>query len=225
MAVMSFHPVKHITTGEGGVVLTNDDFLNKKLKRLRSHGITSTPEDFINKDLAFPSHDSRSTIHDSPNPWYYEQVDLGYNYRITNIQCALGISQLKRLDEFRRRRREIVNKYNEAFRGIKVIEAPYESKDCDSNFHLYVLLLDFEQIGMERAQFMMALRKQKILTQVHYIPVHLQPYYQKIFKTKWGDYPQAEKYYQKCLSIPLFPALLDEEVDNVIDKIKALVSK
>ena len=225
MAVMSFHPVKHITTGEGGVVLTNDDFLNKKLKRLRSHGITSTPEDFINKYLAFPSHDSRSPIHDSPNPWYYEQVDLGYNYRITNIQCALGISQLKRLDEFRRRRREIVYKYNEAFRGIKVIEAPYESKDCDSNFHLYVLLLDFEQIGMERAQFIMALRKQEIQTQVHYIPVHMQPYYRKTIRTKWGDYPQAEKYYQKCLSIPLFPAMLDEEVDYVIEKIKALVGK
>lgn len=220
MTVTSFHPVKHITTGEGGVVFTKDPVLLKKIRLLRSHGITSDPADFLNEDIAFQRGEFKER-----NPWYYEQITLGYNYRITDIQCALGVSQIKRLDEFCRRRHEIVNKYNDAFRGMKNIDIPFESQDCDSNFHLYVLLFNFENIGMERAPLMMELRKQRIQTQVHYIPVHLQPYYKKTIKTKWGDYPQAEKYYQKCLSIPLFPAMLDEEVDYVIETIKALVCK
>lgn len=220
MTVMSFHPVKHITTGEGGAVLTNDDALYKKLKRFRSHGITSSPEDFINKD--FSLDDSRSTVHDPP-PWYHEQTDLGYNYRITDIQCALGISQMKRLDEFRRRRREIVNKYNEAFSNIKAVRIPFESGDCDTNFHLYVLLFDFERIGIDRAGFMRKLKECGIQTQVHYMPVHTQPYYQKNFNYKWGDFPNAEHYYKKCLSIPLFPAMTDEDVERVIYEIKEMV--
>ena len=215
MAVMSFHPVKHITTGEGGVVLTNDGALHKRLKRLRSHGITILPEDFINKDLAFQP--STFSLQPSVNPWYYEQIDLGYNYRITDIQCSLGISQMKRLDEFRRRRREVVNTYNEAFSNIETVRIPFESGDCDINFHLYVLLFDFERIGTDRAGFMRKLKEHGIQTQVHYIPVHLQPYFQKILKTKWGDYPKAEEYYNKCLSIPLFPSLNNFDVYRVIE--------
>lgn len=220
MTVMSFHPVKHITTGEGGAVLTNDSALYKRLKRFRSHGITSSPEDFINKDLSL--QDSRSTVHEPP-PWYYEQIDLGYNYRITDIQCALGISQMKRLDEFRRRRREIVNRYNEAFSNIEAVRIPFESGDCGTNFHLYVLLFDFEQIGIDRAGFMRKLKERGIQTQVHYIPVHTQPYYQKKLKTKWGDCPNAEAYYKRCLSIPLFPAMTGNDVEKVITEIKELV--
>ncbi len=223
MSALSFHPVKHITTGEGGAVLTNDEKLCKKLRKFRSHGITNTPGEFLYKDLAFSTHHSPLTTHQFPNPWYYEQVDLGYNYRITDIQCALGSSQLKKLDKFRDRRRQIVNKYNEAFSNIKSVQIPFESQDCDSNFHLYVLLFNFNQIGIDRARFMIELKKRGINTQVHYIPVHIHPFYQKTFNTKWGDSPNAERYYQKCLSIPLFPSMTDSDVENVVNEIKQLL--
>ena len=221
MAVMSFHPVKHITTGEGGVVFTNDEKLDMKLKRLRSHGITSDPEEFLSKDLAFPSHDSQLITHNlTPNPWYYEQQVLGYNYRITNIQCALGLSQLKKLEKFRKRRREIVDKYNAVFKDLEFLQIPFENQNCDSNFHLYVLLFDFEGIGIDRANFILSLRKKGFYTQVHYIPVHLQHYFRRNFKTGWGDCPNAEAYYEKCLSIPLFPAMTKNEVEKTIHEIK-----
>ncbi|UCF14544.1 MAG: UDP-4-amino-4,6-dideoxy-N-acetyl-beta-L-altrosamine transaminase [Phycisphaerales bacterium] len=221
MAVMSFHPVKHITTGEGGVIFTNDEDLYKRLKIFRSHGITSDPEEFVFKDLAFQP----SAVNYQPlmNPWYYEQMDLGYNYRITDIQCALGLSQLRKLGKFRKRRRKIVNRYNEAFSSIESIQIPFESSDCDSNFHLYVLLFNFDQIGIQRAHFMNKLKERGIQTQVHYIPVHTQPYFQKKFATKWGDCPNAEEYYQKCLSIPLFPAMTELDVERVINEITHLV--
>ena len=159
------------------------------------------------------------------NPWYYEQIELGYNYRITDIQCSLGLSQLEKIDQFKRRRREIVNRYNETFNKIDSIQIPFELEACDSNFHLYVLLFSFDQIGMYRTQFMGGLRKAGIQTQVHYIPVHTQPFYQKHFGTKWGDFPYAEKYYQKCLSIPLYPAMTDEDVKKVIHEITQLVNR
>jgi perosamine synthetase len=223
MAVMSFHPVKHITTGEGGVVFTNDKSIDKKLKRLRSHGITSDPEEFFSKDLAFPSNNSQLTTHNSPNPWYYEQQVIGYNYRITNIQCALGLSQLKKLSYFRRRRREIVARYNTIFKNSKFLQIPFEAPYCDSNFHLYVLLFDFEGIGIDRARFMLFLRKRGFNTQVHYIPVHLQHYYRNNFDYGWSDCPQAEAYYKKCLSIPLFPAMADIDVENVIAAVQEVL--
>jgi UDP-4-amino-4,6-dideoxy-N-acetyl-beta-L-altrosamine transaminase/dTDP-4-dehydrorhamnose reductase len=229
MTVLSFHPVKHITTGEGGSVLTNDEMLYKKLKRLRSHGITNNPKEFINKHYAFtdssllnPKSDIRNPK--TPGPWYYEQVDLGYNYRITDIQCALGLSQLKKLHDFSNRRREIVNMYNEAFSGIESIQIPFESKDCNSNFHLYVLLFNFKQIGIERTPFMIELKQHGIQTQVHYIPVHTQPFYREKIGTNWGDCPNAEKYYQRCLSIPLYPAMNDSDVEAVVDKVKNIVN-
>jgi len=221
MTVMSFHPVKHITTGEGGVVFTNDEFLAKRLKRFRSHGITNDPNDFANPDLAFqPSEDHSNQI---ANPWYYEQECLGYNYRITDIQCALGISQLKKLDIFIQRRSEIVNQYNTAFRDTPHITLPFEDKDCLSNFHLYVLLFDFQSMGTHRARFMSNLKEQGIQTQVHYIPVHLQPFYQNNFHTGRGDCSVAEAYYERCLSIPLYPAMTDEDVERVIYEIKERV--
>ena len=221
MTVMSFHPVKHITTGEGGVIFTNDGNLFRRLKIFRSHGITSDPREFIYKDLAYqPSAVSNQLV---MNPWYYEQVDLGYNYRITDIQCALGLSQLRKLENFSQRRRKIVNRYNETFSSIESIQIPFESRDCDSNFHLYILLFDFEVIGIQRAQFMNELRNRGIQTQVHYIPVHTQPYFREKFATKWGDCPNAEEYYQKCLSIPLFPAMTESDVERVISEITHLV--
>ncbi len=219
---MSFHPVKHITTGEGGVVFTNDENLYKKLKRFRSHGITSDPEEFVCKDLAFKP--SAFSLQPSVNPWYYEQQDLGYNYRITDIQCALGLSQLEKLDMFRKRRREIVNIYNEAFDNIKYVQTPFESTECDSNFHLYVLLFDFNKIGIDRARFMVELRTKGIQTQVHYIPVHLQPYFRRSFETKEGNCPVAETYYQRCLSLPLYPAMNDRDVATVIKTLSGILS-
>lgn len=225
MTVLSFHPVKHITTGEGGAVLTNDEMLYKKLKRLRSHGITNNPKEFVYKDHAFVNPQSVIENPQSVNPWYYEQVDLGYNYRITDIQCALGLSQLKKLHDFSNRRREIVDMYNDAFSNIESIQTPFESKDCNSNFHLYVLLIDFDQMGIKRSQFMNELKKKGILTQVHYIPVNTQPYYQEKFKTGWGDCPQAEEYYRKCISIPLYPAMTDKDAERVANEIISLVRK
>ncbi len=223
LTVMSFHPVKHITTGEGGAVLTNDEMLYNKLKLFRSHGITNNPKEFIYDDHAFQNGISGS----KPllSPWYYEQVDLGYNYRITDIQSALGTSQLKRLHAIRKRRREIVDTYNQDFSHIEGIQTPYESAKGDSNFHLYILLFDFKKLGITRTQLMTELKKQGIQTQVHYIPVHTQPYFQKNFGTSWGDCPIAEEYYQRCLSIPLFPAMTNGDVKRVIDKIKNAIRK
>jgi UDP-4-amino-4,6-dideoxy-N-acetyl-beta-L-altrosamine transaminase len=220
MTVMSFHPVKHITTGEGGVVMTNDEGLLRKLRLSRSHGITSNPEEFINKDLAFPTQHSTLNTQHSPNPWYYEQIALGYNYRITDIQCALGLSQLKKFPRFCKRRREIVNQYNTAFKDWEFSQIPFEDSSCESNFHLYVLLFDFEKINIDRARFMLELQQKGIQTQVHYIPVHLQPFYRKHFGTNIGDYPNAEQYYKKCLSIPLFPTLKDSEVKHIVKTVK-----
>ena len=221
MVVMSFHPVKHITTGEGGVVLTNDKAIYERLCRFRSHGITSTPGEFrYNEQAMQPGTSSRQQL---VNPWYYEQIELGYNYRITDIQCSLGLSQLKNIDQFNRRRHDIVAIYDGAFNGIDSIQIPSESPDCDSNFHLYVLLFDFDQIGMNRAQFMRELKERGIQTQVHYIPVHTQPYYQLNFQTRWRTFPNAEAYYRKCLSIPLYPAMTEQDIEKVIQEITHLV--
>lgn len=203
MVVMSFHPVKHITTGEGGVVFTNDEELYCTLKRFRSHGIAEKYE-----------------IEKTSDPWHYEQVDLGYNYRITDIQCALGISQLKKLPQFIQRRRELFNFYRDDFQNCKNMKLPIEVDGCQSNFHLYVVLFDFERIGMDRKTFMEKLGEKGIQTQVHYIPVHTQPYHQKTFGYRWGDYPHAEKYYERCLSLPLFPAMTDEDAERVVLAVK-----
>ena len=220
MTVMSFHPVKHITTGEGGMALTNDETLYKRLKQFRSHGITTTSEEFVSHTLAFqPAAPNERPLQ---NPWYYEQVALGYNYRLTDIQSALGLSQLKQLDLFRSRRRTIVDKYNAEFKNNNLITIPFEDGNCNSNFHLYVLLFDFEKINTDRARFMLKLKSRGIQTQVHYIPVYLQPYYRKRFGSNMGDCPNAEQYYRKCLSIPLFPAMTDMNVEKVISSIKCI---
>jgi perosamine synthetase len=221
MTIMSFHPVKHITTGEGGAVLTNDERLYNMLKLLRSHGITNNQNEFVYNDRAFQHNHSYPQL--LLNPWYYEQVILGYNYRITDIQSALGISQLKRLNSTCKRRREIVDMYNLAFSQIENIQIPFESDKCDSNFHLYILLFDFDKLGTTRTKFMLDLRRLGIQTQVHYIPVYTQPFFQKTFGTMWGECPVAEAYYQKCLSIPLFPAMTDANVQKVINTIKKIV--
>jgi dTDP-4-amino-4,6-dideoxygalactose transaminase len=220
MTVTSFHPVKHITTGEGGAVLTNDESLWRKLRRYRSHGITHQPEEFTHKERAFQRQRSGRGL--VPHPWYYEQLDLGYNYRITDIQSALGLSQLKKMDPIRRRRSEIVKRYNEAFRYLEWLVTPHESPDCHTNFHLYIALFDFKTIGLGRSEVASRLRSKGIQTQVHYIPVNMQPYFENRFGTDRGDCPRAGDYYEKCLSLPLFPAMSDEEVERVIREIQAL---
>lgn len=204
MTVFSFHPVKTITTGEGGVITTNDEKLYRKLLMLRSHG-TTKDETLLTKN---------------PGAWYYEMQMLGFNYRMTDIQAALGLSQLQKLSFFKKRRREIVAMYNAAFLGIPYLKTPVEPKTVSSCFHLYVLQIDFVAIGKSRVEVMQELRDKGIGTQVHYIPVHTQPYYKTLFNYNNGDYPVAEAYYKQALSLPLYPGLGNEEVNTVIEVVK-----
>jgi len=211
MAVFSFHPVKTIATGEGGAVTTNNKELHEKLVLLRNHGITKEPAKFKIKDPAVET-----------GPWYYEMQELGFNYRITDIQATLGTSQLKKIDEFVRRRREITRIYNQAFANIHWLTTPFERNGVFSAFHLYVIKIDFKRIDKTRTRVMQELREKGIGTQVHYIPVHLQPYYRENWGFKPGDYPKAERYYEQCLSIPLYPKMTDEDVHRVIAAILAV---
>lgn len=207
MTVFSFHPVKTITTGEGGAITTNNETLYKKLLMLRSHGMT--------KD--------GSLLSKNPGSWYYEMQMLGFNYRMTEIQAALGVSQLKRLEEFKKRRREIVASYNEAFSSSEFIKTPYEPKNLSSCFHLYVIQIDFEKLRKSRKQVMQELAEKGVGTQVLYIPVANQPYYKKNFGYKEGDFPVVEAYYEKALALPLFPAMTDDDVCTVIKAVGAVV--
>ncbi len=203
MTVFSFHPVKHITTGEGGMITTNSESLYHKLIKLRSHGIT---------------RDSRSFKEPSHGDWYYEMQDLGFNYRLTDIQAALGISQLKKLDSFVARRRQIVGQYNQAFKGLPV-ELPSEPEGCFNSYHLYVVRVD-KKIKTTRKDLYFKLKEKGIHTQVHYLPVHTMPYYQEHFGYKWGDYPVAEDHYSRVLSLPMYPSMTDDDVDYVINCMK-----
>ncbi|MCX5785937.1 MAG: UDP-4-amino-4,6-dideoxy-N-acetyl-beta-L-altrosamine transaminase [Elusimicrobia bacterium] len=206
MTVFSFHPVKTITTGEGGAITTNNEKLYKRLLMLRNHGMTKDP----------------ALLAQNPGPWYYEMQCLGFNYRVTDMQSALGVSQLNKLDRFVQRRREIANKYNKAFENIDWLLRPYEENPGSSAFHLYVLEIDFEKLGITRKEVMERLQGNGIATQVHYIPVHTQPYYKSNFGYNWGDCPIAENYYQKALSLPLYPRMTDEDVAYVIKNVKNL---
>lgn len=198
LTIFSFHPVKAITTGEGGVVLTNRKDFYEKLKTLRHHGIIKKPE---------------------KGSWYYEIDEPGYNYRLTDFQSALGLSQLKKLDEFIKRRRGIVRQYNQAFKGIKGITTPIEQDYAKSAWHIYVIKV------ANRKKIFEALRKQRIGVQVHYIPLHLQPFYQKKFGYKKGDFPEAERYYQRVITLPLFPAMKERDIKEVIKKVKEIINK
>lgn len=207
MTVFSFHPVKTITTGEGGAVTTNSDELYQKLLMLRSHGVT--------KD--------EGVLTKNPGPWYYEMQSLGFNYRMTDMQAALGVSQLNKLDFFKKRRREVIAMYNKAFADMRYLKTPYEPENVCSCFHLYVTQIDFESLGKSRVQVMQELRDKGIGTQVHYIPVPTQPYYKNTFGYKDGDYPVAEKYYEQELSLPLYPGLSDDDVNTVIKAVKEVI--
>lgn len=203
MTTFSFHPVKHITTGEGGMITTNSKELYDKLILFRSHGITRD-ERFLEKN---------------EGGWYYEQLDLGYNYRITDIQCALGISQMKKLDRFVERRREIAKRYHEAFADMKEIQIPKQETGCHNSWHLYVI----QVLEKDRKEVFDALRSKNIGVNVHYIPVYKHPYYQK------NGYKEvccrnAEQYYADAISIPMYPLLSKEEQEYVIETIKEIVT-
>ncbi len=215
MTVFSFHPVKHISTGEGGAVVTNNEALQKNVRCMRSHGMSHDKNQWVYQEQGLENGQMK--------PWYYEQNDLGFNYRLTDIQCALGISQLKKLDKFHKKRRQIFDIYNECFKEIDLMQIPFESPDNSSNFHLYVSLFDFDKMNISRCELMQKLKEKGIQTQVHYIPVHTQPFYRKNFHTNWGDCPNAEHYYRRCLSLPLHPAMADKDANRVVGEIKQFI--
>ena len=199
MAVFSFHPVKIITTGEGGMVLTNNEDLYKKLCLYRSHGIT---------------RDASLMTHEPDGPWYYQQIDLGYNYRMTEIQAALGFSQMDRLDEFVDRRRYLVNRYNELLQDLPVV-IPQVLEGANPSWHLYMVRVDFSKAKQDKVQFFAEMKKRGIVLNLHYIPVHTQPYYQGL-GFKQGDFPQSEKYYEEIFTLPLYYGLTEEQQDDVV---------
>jgi len=212
LAIFSFHPVKHIASGEGGMITTNHKDLYDKLCKLRTHGITKNSEEFKNT-LGFAvgtPHDSRLTTQDYPN-WYMEMQELGYNYRITDFQCALGTSQLKKADEGVQRRRVIAQNYNEAFEGKGFIKGQSGVVEGHA-YHLYIIEVE-DRLGLYNY-----LREHNIYSQIHYIPCHLMPYYRQ-FGWQEGDMPNAENYYKHCISLPMFPTLTDDQQDFVISKI------
>ena len=208
MTTISFHPVKHIATGEGGVVLTNNAVLYEKLKQLRSHGIVKEVSRY--KDLAA----AICPVSKKPNPWYYEMQDLGYNYRIPDINAALGYSQALKFPRFLKRRREIAKAYDELLKTNPYFK-PFEShKYGVSAYHLYVISLADKIVRREKARFIDELISRGVGTQVHYIPVTSLPYYKDLgFKTP----PAASEFYEHCLSIPMYPAMKDGDIQKVID--------
>lgn len=209
LAIFSFHPVKHIACGEGGMVTTNDDALYKKLLTLRTHGITKSESEFVNS-VSFAC--GQETKNEQFPGWYMEMQTLGFNYRLTDFQAALGLSQLNRADEGVIKRREIAEKYFEAFKDKSFIKG--QSKVIEGHaYHLYIIEVE-NRLGLYNH-----LRENNIFAQIHYVPVHLMPYY-KEFGWKKGDLPKAENYYNHCLSLPMFPSITDEEVNFVIKKIK-----
>jgi len=199
MTVFSFHPVKHITAGEGGMVATNDPQLAETLRRFRNHGISS---------------DARQR--QSAGQWHYEMVLLGFNYRLPDIVCALGIQQLKRLDANLARRREIAALYTAAFRDVSGVIPPTVRPEANPAWHLYPIRLNLEKLTADRAQIFRALRAENIGVNVHYIPVHLHPYYRERFGYKGGEFPLAEDGYARLISLPMFHGMSDQDVKDVI---------
>lgn len=221
MTTFSFHPVKHITTGEGGMVVTDNKELAEKLMLFRTHGITNNDNCMILKEQAADNETPSQTggNPDTRSPWYYEMQALGYNYRITDIQCSLGLSQLRKLDRFVARRLEIVERYNEAFEQSPLLVTPYVKSDRQSAWHLYMIRLRLDKMSKGRREVFEQLRALGIGVHVHYIPLHLQPYYRDKFGYKRGDFPEAEAYYDSALTIPLFPGMTDDDCEHVIKSV------
>ena len=205
LATFSFHPVKHITTGEGGVITTNNLKLYKKLLLLKKHGIDK------NKSMINPKK--------KIGEWKYDMFHLGYNYRLTNFQAALGISQLKKINSFMKERKKIVSFYNKELKDIKDIILPYEKKDFLSNFHLYVIRVNNKK-KTNRFSLFNYLKKNSIISQVHYIPIHYLSYYKKKYRFNNNDFPEAKNYYDRALSLPLYPGLSSAELQKVVKVLK-----
>ncbi|MBU5441013.1 UDP-4-amino-4,6-dideoxy-N-acetyl-beta-L-altrosamine transaminase [Paenibacillus sp. MSJ-34] len=208
MTMFSFHPVKHITTGEGGMIVTNREDLYKKLLLFRSHGVTKDPDRMVKDD----------------GPWYYEMHELGYNYRMTDLQAALGISQMTKLENFVQRRREIAAQYNEAFSKLEGLVVPFQHPEAESSWHLYMLRWLPERFTVDRRQIFQALQAENIGVHVHYIPVYLQPYYQRL-GYEGGLCPKAEEYYESAITLPLFPKMSLQDVEDVINGVLKIHSR
>jgi UDP-4-amino-4,6-dideoxy-N-acetyl-beta-L-altrosamine transaminase len=206
ITVFSFHPVKIITTGEGGMALTNNDQLATRLGLLRSHGIT--------RDSAMMTQ----PIH---GPWHYQQVALGFNYRMTDIQAALGVSQMKRLECYVTRRHQIAKRYNELLADLPLI-LPWQGPNCLSAHHLYVVRLQLDRIALSHREVFEALRANEIMVNLHYIPVHTHPYYRKM-GFNYGDYPCSEQYYEESISIPIYPTMTDLQQTKTINAIREII--
>jgi len=206
ITVFSFHPVKIITTGEGGMAVTRDPGLHARMQRLRSHGITRDPDEMPDA---------------TDGPWFYQQIELGFNYRLTDIQAALGISQLRRLEAFLARRRVIARRYDVGLTGLP-LTLPFQASGRESALHLYPVLVEPEGTPLSRDALYERLRAAGIGVNVHYIPVHTQPYYQRLGFRR-GDFPEAERYYARAISLPMFPALRDEDQDRVIETLHAVL--
>jgi UDP-4-amino-4,6-dideoxy-N-acetyl-beta-L-altrosamine transaminase len=203
ITVFSFHPVKIITTAEGGMALTNDAALAEKMALLRSHGITRDPA---------------KMTHAPDGPWYYQQIDLGFNYRMTELQAALGVAQMSRLDEYVARRHQIAAFYDEALKDFPVM-TPWQSPEGYSSFHLYVIRLQADRIRKTHLQVFSSLREQGVGVNLHYIPVHLQPYYRKLGFSE-GALPAAEAYYSEAISLPMFPTLTASQLEEVVTALR-----
>lgn len=206
ITVFSFHPVKIITTAEGGMALTNDDTLAEKMNLFRSHGIT---------------RDVNLMTHEPDGPWYYQQIELGYNYRMTELQAALGISQMQQLDKFVAQRHAIAQRYNELFSDLP-LTLPWQHPDSYSGLHLYVIRLHLDLIKKTHLQVFEELRKAGIGVNLHYIPIYMQPYYQKMGFNQ-GETPEAEKYYQEAISLPMFHGLTNEQQDEVVNILRSII--
>ncbi|WP_429884591.1 UDP-4-amino-4,6-dideoxy-N-acetyl-beta-L-altrosamine transaminase [Geoalkalibacter halelectricus] len=206
MTVFSFHPVKIITTGEGGMVLTNSPELHERLVRLRSHGITRDPTLMAG---------------DPHGPWYYEQIELGFNYRMTDIQAALGASQMTRLEEFVGRRNHLAERYDDGLRDLP-LTLPCREANSWSAFHLYVIRLHLDRIRKSRREVFEALRERGFLVNLHYIPVHTQPYYRAL-GFKEGDFPKAEAYHREAMTLPLYFGLSESDQDRVITALREIL--
>lgn len=214
LACFSFHPVKTMTTGEGGMVTTHDDRLAKRVRAAISHGMTRDPADF--------TEPAALAADGAPNPWYYEMPEPGYNYRMTDIQAALGRSQLGKLDAFVRTRQKLVAAYDAALAPLApVLKPTARMPGVEAGWHLYVALIDFTALGMDRAGLMAALRADGIGSQVHYIPVHTQPYYRRLYGEL--SLPGAAGWYDRCLSLPLYPAMSMADQDRVVASLTRLI--
>lgn len=207
MTCFSFHPVKTIAMGEGGAVTTAHPVLAERLRRLRNHGM-------VRDAAAMTQPEEARDADGAPNPWYYEMPELGFNYRASDLQCALGASQLRKLDRFMAARRGLAALYDEALAPLAPAIRPVPRRAADDGWHLYAVLVDFPAIGISRARLMNALRERGIGTQVHYLPVHRQPYYRGLYGRL--DLPGADAYYARCLSLPLYPAMTPDMVETVV---------